>query len=282
MKIVIVGGTSSLGRALKPTLSKFSEVITAGRTNCDITLDLSDPIEKIILPDNIDVVINTAAHFGGNSIKEILEAENVNVLGNLKLCNAAINAKTKEFILVSSIYSSLKENSINYSTYSITKKQAEDTARLYCSLHSLPLIILKPSQLYGCEDSFRRHQPFLYDIIDKAENNQDVVLYGSNDALRNYIHVDDLVNIIVRIIHSKLVGTYTCMYTKNVTYSQIAKAAFVAFSSTGQVHFLKEKKDIPDNTFEKDNSLYDKIGYYPEVSIEDGMKKIAQYRKRQK
>ena len=41
MKTLIIGGTSSLGCALKPVFSKFGEVITAGRKNCDITMDLN-------------------------------------------------------------------------------------------------------------------------------------------------------------------------------------------------------------------------------------------------
>ena len=123
MKILIVGGTSSLGCALKPVLSEIGEVITAGRKECDIRLDLNDPIEKITLPNNIDAVIHTAAHFGGKTVEEILEAENVNVLGTLKLCQAAVQAKAKHFILISSMFSCLNKNS----------------AFLILPIHSLPV-----------------------------------------------------------------------------------------------------------------------------------------------
>ena len=90
MKVVLVGGTSSISVALKQKLSEFCEVITAGRTNCDLKIDLSDSLENIVFPSDIDVVIHTAAHFGGKSASEIIEAENINVLGTLKLCEAAV------------------------------------------------------------------------------------------------------------------------------------------------------------------------------------------------
>jgi nucleoside-diphosphate-sugar epimerase len=279
MKILLVGGTSSLGRALKPVFSEFSEVITAGRKNCDINLDLNDPIEKISLPNNMDAVIHTAAHFGGKTAKEILEAESVNVLGTLKVCQAAVQAKTNLFILISSIFSCLNRNSAHYSIYALSKKHSEELAEFYCSTHSMPLTILRPSQLYGNEENFRVHQPFFYTIIDKAEKGEDITLYGSNDALRNYMYIDDMVNIIVKVVQNKVEGTYSCVHPTDISYSHIAKAAFSAFNRTGKVSFLKERTDIPDNIFEKDDSLYKKIGFYPQVSIEEGMRRIALFRR---
>jgi UDP-glucose 4-epimerase len=59
MKCVIIGGASSVGVALKPILSAFSEVVTAGRTNCDVALDLTAPAEEMRLPDGVDVVVHT-------------------------------------------------------------------------------------------------------------------------------------------------------------------------------------------------------------------------------
>ncbi len=263
---------------MKPVCSEFSEVITAGRKDCDITLDLNDPIENISLPNDIDVVIHTAAHFGGKTEDEILEAENVNVLGTLKLCQAVVQTNAKMFVLISSIFSCLKNNSEYYGIYALSKRHSEELAQFYCSTHSLPLAILRPSQIYGNGDSFRRHQPFFYTIVDKAEKGEDITIYGSNDALRNYIHIDDLTNIIARVVQNKVEGIYPCTHTTDVTYSQVAKAAFLAFNSKANVHFLKAKADIPDNIFETDASLYEKIGFYPQISIEEGIKQIAQYR----
>jgi UDP-glucose 4-epimerase len=279
MKTLIIGGTSSLGCALKPVFSKFGEVITAGRKNCDITMDLNGPIEKISFPDNVDTVIHTAAHFGGETAKEILEAESVNVLGTLKLCQESVRSKIGHFVLISSMFACLNENSRYYSIYALSKKHAEDVAMFYYSRHSLPLTVLRPSQIYGNTESFRRHQPFLYSMIDNAEKGDGIVIYGSNDARRNYIHIDDLTNIIVNVVRNRIEGTYSCMYPVDVTYSQVASAALSAFSSQGSIRYIRNKDDIPDNVFEKDDALYKKIGFYPQISIEEGMRRIARCRR---
>lgn len=279
MKIVIVGGQSSLGRALKPILAEFGEVITAGRNNCDIYLDLKDPLEKINLPNDSDVIIHTAALFGGKTAKENLETEEVNVLGTIKICQAAIRAKAKHFILISSIFACLKDDSPFYNIYALSKKQAEEIARYCFSTSSTALAILRPSQIYGNEDYFRKNQPFFYTLVDQAEKGEDITLYGSHDARRNFININDLTTIISRVVQNKIVGTYSCQYPTDVTYSEIAKAAIAAFMSKSNLRFLKDKPDISDNIFNKDDSLFNKIGFYPQVTIKEGMRKIALYRK---
>lgn len=268
-----------MGGALKPALSEWAEVITAGRQDCDIQLDLADPIEKISFPEGIDTVIHLAAAFGGQLAKEIMEAENINVLGTLKLCEASVRANVKHFIFISSIYAGLREGDPHYSIYALSKRHAEELTGFFCSVHLLPLTIIRPSQIYGATENFRKHQPFLYTLADKAEKGEDISFFGTHDPLRNYIYIDDLVNIIEKVVQNKVTGFFSCTNTADVSFSQIARAALEAFGSNGSVHFLKDKPDIADNIFEKDLSLYKKIDFYPTVTIEEGMKKIAHQRK---
>ena len=140
--------------------------------------------------------------------------------------------------------------------------------------------ILRPAQFYGVGEAYRKHpRPFLFTIMDKAANGEDIMIYGSNDAMRNFIHVEDVAQIIALAIRRKIEGTYACMNTENVSFSQIAAAAIAAFKSPGAIKFVREKPDIPDNIFELDDSLFRLIDYYPRISISVGMQKEAAYRK---
>jgi len=144
MQILIVGGTSSVAQALKPVLAGFAEVITAGRAGSDVYLDLSDPMEKVELPQGIDTVINTAAQFGGEGFAGMLETENVNVLGALKLCQACTAARVKHLVHVSSISAYLATTSDYYGIYALSKKQSDEVVQLFCSAFNLPCTILRP------------------------------------------------------------------------------------------------------------------------------------------
>ncbi|MDX2219910.1 MAG: NAD(P)-dependent oxidoreductase [Burkholderiales bacterium] len=279
MKVLIVGGTSALAQILKQTLSPFAEVSTAGRSNCDITLDIGTPADRIELPHGFDVVVNAAASFGVKTFEDMLRTECVNVLGVLKLCEACAKAEVKQLVLVSSIFAGLEPTSRFYNIYAESKRHSDEIARMYCESAGLPLTIVRPSQFYGTGAAQRKHQPFLTTLIDKAARNEEIVFYGSNDAKRNFIHVEDVAHAIALLVQRKIQGTFACMSTSNVSYTEVALAAIAAFGSSSTIRFDKDKPDIPDNIFPIDETLYRLLNWYPAVQIADGMRKEAAFRK---
>jgi len=279
VRIMIVGGTSSLAYALKPVLSSFAEVITADLNGCDVKLNLTSPMDEIGILDNIDVVINTAASFGGADISEIVQTESVNVLGVMKLCGACKTANVGRLVQISSIFACLDTASPFYTVYSLSKRHSEEAAQLCCSKLGLPLAVLRPAQFYGVGERYRKSQPFLFSMMDKAEKNEDIVIYGSNDAARNFIHVEDVAKIVALVAQQGIEGVYSCTNTANVTFSEMAAAAVRAFASKSTISFAKDKPDVPDNVFELDDTLFRLIGYYPQIDIAAGMAKEANYRR---
>ncbi|WPO46848.1 NAD(P)-dependent oxidoreductase [Pseudomonas sp. S1Bt23] len=275
MKILLVGGNSSLAQVLHPVLASFAEVLTAGRSDCDVTLDLSEPIERWCLPQNIDVVVNIAAHFGGVDFNAMLEAEHVNVLGGLKLCHAALNAGAQHFVGISSINAYLDRSSEYYGIYGLSKQHADELIQLYCSKVNLPCTLLRPSQLYGELDSFRRHQLFLYGTLDKVLRNEDIVIYGSRDARRNYLHSEDLCRIISAVIRGRVEGLYACTSQEDASLLTVANALIKAVGSTSNVTFNASMNDLSDNVFPYDDTLYRKTGTYPAIGIEQGLARLV-------
>ncbi len=279
MKILLVGGRSALAQVLRPVLASFAEVLTAGRAGCDMELDLAWPAEHFRLPHGIDVVIHLAAHFGGQDFASTLVAEDVNVLGALKLAHACQCAKVKKLVMISSIFAKLGEESPFYGPYTLSKRHAEELTRLYCRRAGLPLLILQPSQLYGEGDAFRKHQPFLYTLLDHAERGEDIVLYGRNDAQRNFIHAADMAEIIARSVEQPIEGCFECASLSNVRFSEIAAAAVDAFDSSSVIRFDVSKADVADNAFDGDDALYRHIAYFPQISLAQGLAREAVRRK---
>ncbi|MFM9840711.1 MAG: NAD-dependent epimerase/dehydratase family protein [Cyclobacteriaceae bacterium] len=278
MKVLLVGGTSSFGKVLIPALKEVAQIITTGRSNCDICLDLGNLAQSISLPNGLDVIVHAAAHFGGKTPEEMIEAEIVNVVGTLRLCQASIKASVKHFIFISSIYSQMNPQSNYYSTYALSKKHGEEAALYCCDQLGLPLTVLRPTQLYGNTNDFGKHQPFLYAMVNKAEKGEDIALNGKNNALRNFLHAEDLAQIVLRVIQKTVIGVYTCQFPTDTSILAIAKAAISAFNSTGTVSFLEDKENIESNVFPIDVTLYKRINFFPQVSIEEGMRRIAKNR----
>jgi nucleoside-diphosphate-sugar epimerase len=275
MRILLVGGNSALARAVAPKLGAFSELMTAGRSGCDFELDLSWSAECIELPDNLDWVINFSAQFGGIEFADLLAVEEVNVLGSLKLAHACSRAQVGNFLQVSSILGQLTKESPFYSPYAISKRHAEELLDYYCTKREVALTVLRPSRIYGEGDSFRKHQPFLYDVLDKVQRGDHIVLHGENDSLRNFIHVDDVSEVITRVIGQGVEGFYDCANLSNIRLSEIVSFAIEAFGSNSEVSFDEAKPDIPDNAFECDDTLYDLIDFHPKITIQEGFRREA-------
>lgn len=278
MSILIIGGTSSIAKALKSKLSKQTEVITAGRNLCNITWDISDDLEVDTFPSTIDTIIHTTANFGGETDKAILETINVNVLGTLKVCQLARQKKTNQVVLISSIYAHQNYVSAPPSAYALSKRHSEEVAQWYCKTHNIPLLILRPSQIYGTGSNFRKHQPFFYHILDKAAANEDIELYGSHNPKRNYIHIDDVATTIQMAIQKKLTGVFSCTSAHTTSYGEIAAIALQVFRSNKKIKFLIDKPDIPDNYCEIDTTLYQQLQWFPSVTLEQGIQSIASTR----
>jgi nucleoside-diphosphate-sugar epimerase len=274
-KILVIGANSAFAKDVMPILAQKNIVITAGRKNCDIYCDVA---KAVTIPSGIDVVINFAAAFGGQSDEDILNAQKTNSLGTLNVCVAAKRAGVKHIVNISSIHALLDEESPQYSIYSITKKQADELAEFYCRANKIPLTIIRPSRIYGDSDAFAENQPFFYQIMDKAQAGEDISIYGKNDALRNYIHGADLAEIINRIVANHTEGTYPCTHPFDVTYSRVARTAQKIFNQGGKTTFLKDKPDILSDNFARDLTIYEKIGYRPKINIEMGISRIKKYR----
>jgi nucleoside-diphosphate-sugar epimerase len=277
MRVLIVGGTSSLAQALIPILRDRCEVLTAGRSRCDVELDLRS--HHIQIPGGIDCVVNMAAAFGGKEFPDTLQAMDVNVLGLMKLCHAASKADAKHFVHISSIFADLNSDSPFFGAYSLSKRHSEDVAQFCSGELRLPIAVLKPSRIYGVGTQFQKHQPFLYAIMDKAQRHEDIDFFGSNDAMRNFIHAQDMAKIISAVIAMKLEGVYRCVNPDNVTYSQIAAAAISAFESKSKVRFLRDKPDIPSDGSACDETLFRLVDHFPRISIAQGMQMEAAHRR---
>ena len=236
MRILLVGGNSAVAQALAPWLTGLGQLITAGRYGCDVSLDLAWPLQKVELPPGIDVVVNTAACFETTGADAVCSSVEVNVLGAAKLCAASIKSGVRHFVNVSSINAILSEGSPYFDAYALTKKQGDDVIELLCRAANVACAILRPSQIYG-QPLFRKRQRFLYGAIDQALSGKNIVIYGARAPLRNYI----------------------------------ASAAIAAAGTDSRLVFDASQREIPDNVFPFEDSLYRELGFYPEISIAAGV-----------
>lgn len=279
MKVLIIGSTAVIGRAIAERLAQLGgEVQLAGRREADVPFDLTAWNRPPETEQSFDVVMHVAADFGGESDSDYIRAELVNAVGTLSACALAHRVRAQHFVLLSSLFSTYKPGDPYYGIYALTKRHSEEAAEFYCAERSIPLTILRPSQIYDDAGACRRHQALLYMIADRAEAALDINFFGSHNARRNYLHIAELAEIAARVVQGQSAGTFICAHPQSVRLSEMAEAAYDAFGTCGQINFLQEKTDIADLPLITDFALYDKIGMFPEIDISEGYRRISKFR----
>ncbi|MBC2844983.1 NAD-dependent epimerase/dehydratase family protein [Winogradskyella flava] len=272
MKVLIIGGNSSVSRYVIPLLSEDYEVVTVGRRNCDINLD---PNKAMVdqLPSHVDIVLHTAAAFGRQTDAEIYETEKYNVLDTMDLCFHLKKMNVKHFIFISSIFVHLEDTSPLHSIYDISKRHAEEIIKYCLERDEIPYTILRPSQLYGKDASFIKHHPFLYQIVEMASKGDEITLFGQKGGSANYLHIRDFTQVIYRVIKNGVFGVYDCTTITPNTYLEIARNVYELTNNVVAIDFLKDRKES-GQIFEYDETIYNKVNYHPKVSIREALSEI--------
>lgn len=279
MKILIVGSSAVIDKAVAAHLvAQGQEVRLAGRREADFPFDLTAWRDQSAPDETFDVVVNVAADFGGSTDDDYIRTELVNSVETLPACCLAHRVQSRHFVLLSSISANYRAGDHYYGIYSPTKRHSEEVAQFFCDERGIALAILRPSQVYDDAGESRHHQALFYLLADQAQAGNDILIFGSHDAKRNYIHLSDLTEVISRGVQGRHVGLFACMHQKNIRISDLVSAAYSAFKTKGQVRFDANKPDLPDLAGIDDYLLYRRIDFWRAIDIYEGYRRIKQYR----
>lgn len=280
--ILIIGSSSVIGRYLGDFLSNSYNVVYAGRKNCDIYLNLLHKEINIheFVKFNFDTIIYCCAHFGEEGYSCQYEAEQVNACGVILLSEIAKQTQAKQVIYLStvSIYRSLASSaSPDSSFYSLSKWHGEQLLDFFKKKYHLPVLCLRLTAIYDSAAKCIKSQPFLYTLIDRVSKGNEIILYGTKDPYRNYMHIRDLCEIISKSIDYKLKGTYDCVSPEFLKVTQIIEVISKVFCKKANWIFDPLKTDIkeyPINHCEK--RLYKLIDFIPKVSFKQGIARVLE------
>jgi nucleoside-diphosphate-sugar epimerase len=279
MNVLIIGATSMIGRALAQRLQEAGVTVTrTGRQDSDIFLDLTAWNTLPEISESFDVVVHAAADFGGSDDLDIIRSEATNAVGTLAVCALARQVQAQQVVVLSSLSATYQTGDAYFGIYALSKRHGEELARWYCQTHDLGLSILRPAQVYDDNGAGRRHQGLFYAIADQAEAGDQIRFNGTRDALRNLIHIDDLIEIIQRVIQRRLFGDFTCAHPRSVRLSELAKAAYSAYEYNREAQFITERPSLEDLPEITDFRIYDLIDYRPQIDIEEGYIRIRAHR----
>ena len=293
MKTLIFGSKGMVGSSVSRILEQDSryELILSNREETDL-FNL-DETKKLIEDIKPNVVINSAAKVGG------IYANNTQrfsfIVDNLKI-NMNILESCKPFSEIkiinlgsSCIYPLNAPNPITEEQFMNGKLEPTNSPYAMAKLSSIEIgnsmtkefgheiINLMPTNLYGPHDYFSDSNshviPGLMQRMHKAKikNEQEFLIWGSGNPLREFLHVDDLARAIKKVIevrtNESLINVGS---SEEISIKKLAESLKNVSGYKGLLGFDKSK---PDGNPRKllDSTKILELGWRPEIELNQGL-----------
>lgn len=219
MNIFITGSSGFIGERLTKKLSKKYTVIEYDIKQGFDILEDNSLFKKMAA---CDIVIHLAALVNQSESWTMQDAYSlVNYTGTRKVLAAGRKNKIKKFIFLSSaaVYSR------DITPYGLSKRKAEHACREYSKYFDV--IIMRPFNLYG-KGQNRGYNYAIHNFIRNIKNGKAVSIFGDGTQTRDFMYIDDFLNIIEHAINANPikktidVGTGTEIKIKDLA-SMVAK-----------------------------------------------------------
>jgi GDP-L-fucose synthase len=290
-KVYVAGHNGMVGSAILRKLKStgFNNIIT--KSSNDLDLRNQRDVEHFFQNEKPEYVFLAAAMVGGivanNSYKADFIYNNLMIQSNI-IHNSYINRVEKLLFLGSScIYPKFSEQPIKEDylmdgklestnqPYAIAKIAGIELCDSYRDQYDCNFISLMPTNLYGTNDNYHPENSHVIPglirrFVEAKKNNLDeVVIWGSGNPRREFLHVDDLADACVFLFekyNSK--GIVNVGTGSDLTIAMLAELIGVLTGFKGKILFDKSK---PDGTPRKllDISKINNLGWTPKIKLKE-------------
>lgn len=301
--IVVTGGAGFIGSHIAWELVKDNDVIiidnlyTGKEENVPpgaklVKADIRDYDAIAELISHADYVFHEAAQVSVvESIRDPVFTEEVNVLGTLNIIRALLEGDGKLiFASSAAVYGDnpnlpLKETERPkpLSPYGVTKATAEEYLRVYHELYGLPVVSLRYFNVFGPRQSANQYAGVISIFINRALAGEPLVIYGDGKQTRDFIYVKDVVRANLLVAESRKANgrVFNVATGRQTTILELAMKIIEITGTTSSIVFDKPRPgDIRHS--QADITEIKKLGFEPEFSLEEGLKKTVEWYREQR
>jgi len=237
--VLLTGSSGFLGHYIKHEFEKPDyNLITLGRKNCDIIMDLSKGVPN--LPENIDFVIHAAgkAHMVPKSEAEVLSFFETNDKGTLNLLEAikSSQANVKSIIFISSVAVYGMSQGVEISEddqllatdpYGKSKILAEIAIKKFCEEQDIQCCILRLPLIAG------KNAPGNLGAMIKAITEGWYVSIGNANVKKSIVMAEDIAKLIPFLFDKS--GTYNLTDGYHPTFRELEDSIAKALAKKSPV-----------------------------------------------
>ena len=303
-RVVVLGGAGFLGSHLCDALLRRGDEVVAVDNFCtgskdnvkhlastkSFSLIDADICDEIPVAGKVDLIFNFASPASPKQyLKMPLETLRVGSVGTENAIKLALQNNARLIMAsTSEVYGDplVNPQSETYfgnvnplglrSCYDEAKRFSEALLMAHHRTSKLNLGIVRIFNTYGPRldpDDGR----VVSTIITQAIVNHDLTIHGDGSQTRSFCYVDDLIRGIIALADSSEVGPINLGNNIEITVSKLAEMVLRICGSKSKVVFTQAMEDDPQQRCPDLAQAKDKLGWEPQVSVEDGLKKTIEW-----
>ena len=261
--------------------------VAAIANDCDVTIgSIEDESLVNRCLDGVDTIYHLAA------ISSVPRLQNepdlghrINLSASLRMMTLAQTCGVKRFVFASSasVYgngsgSMRSETDVKdpLSVYAITKSTSEDYARALSSQGSVEYVMMRFFNAYGPRQS-NESAAAVASFLRMAHQDRTLVIFGDGDQTRDFVYVDDVVDLCARIgKRDSLQSLYNVVNVGCGQETSINDLAKIILRVSGKsLPVAHEEERSGDVRFSRADigQAQDLFGYRPSISVLDGIQR---------
>ncbi len=244
-------------------------------------------LSNIFSVHNFDYIIHEAAKINTNvMLEDPIEDVKSSILGTLNLLKLAVKNSVKKFIYASSVavYGRPKklparENDelMPIYSYGIVKKCTEEYIKYFSDNYKVNYSILRYGNVFGPRQPIFGEVGVIAIFTEKIISGENLVVFGNGSNLRDYIFIDDAVDLTIQTIHRGDRKIFNIAQGIGISVNSVIEA----FENAWEQKFSVEKK--PERVGEIGNFYSDiskagnELHSLPKTDLQTGISKTIYY-----
>ena len=234
------------------------------------------------LMDGVDVVFHLAASVGNiRSLEDPIFDSDVNVMGTLRILEAARKAEVRKLVYSSSaaIFGEPVGLPIDEShptqpdsPYGVSKLAGEKHCLCYAALYGLQVVCLRYFNVYGINQRYDAYGNVIPIFATRLLHGQPLIIYDDGEQTRDFVNVRDVAR--ANLLAGEaggINGVFNIGAGQALTINHLAKMIQEAAGThVGVIHAPPRKGDVR-HCLASIQAARDKLGYEPTVTFAEGL-----------
>ena len=164
------------------------------------------------------------------------------------------------------------------SPYGFDKYSAEVHAKLFGDLKGLKSVGLRFFNVYGPrQDPASPYSGVISIFIQKILKNQKIQVFGDGQQIRDFIHVDDVVQALIEANNEKVLevnSSFNVCTGRGVLINILVEILFDLFGKKVEVEYLPARTGDINQSVGYPSKLQEQVGYKAAIDIREGLKHL--------